>query len=107
MGQMTILSESNVVLILGDYAHFQESMLVKALDFASIRHTEEPNSNETLAIFWNPWCRINLESILPSVYTRQVINGGGFNDSKKTLLPFLKKFSAINSPSNQHNLMAK
>jgi hypothetical protein len=76
-------SKSSVVLILGNYEHFLQGMLVKALDIVGVRHTHKPNSNEELAIFWNPWCLLDPISLIPNDLEIPVINGGRFHDSKE------------------------
>ena len=79
---MADISEPSVCLVLGDYDHFLQSALVKALDSAGIRHTHDLNSVEELTIFWNPWCRLDPSSVIPSDLKTPVVNGGRFNDSK-------------------------
>jgi hypothetical protein len=74
--------EPSTVLVLGDYEHFLQGMLVKGLDYVGIRHTHVPNSNQEVAIFWNPWLLLDPISVIPNDLSIPVINGGGFHDSK-------------------------
>ena len=83
MSQVISNSKSSVVLILGDYDRFLQGVLVKALDSVGVRHTHKSNSNEELAIFWNPWCLLDPISVIPKDLDIPVINGGRFRDSKE------------------------
>lgn len=71
--------------MLGDYEHFQQGMLVKALDLAGISHGPGLDSRADVAIFWNPWSRLDVNAVVPADAPVPVINGGAFHCSKSNV----------------------
>lgn len=73
------------VAVVGDYRHFLQGFLRKALDFANIAHGPDVFDSTNVIIVWNPWSRLKTQSLVDPNHNIPTINFTHFNCAKSNV----------------------
>ena len=70
------------VAVLGDYPHFLQGMLRKALDRVGIRYRPAVAHGTAVVVFWNPWNRFRWAEVAPPGMRVRMVNATHFDSAK-------------------------
>jgi hypothetical protein len=73
------------VAVLGDYPHFLEGMLRKALDRVGIRYGPTVANDTAVVVFWNPWDRLRWADVAPPRTGARTVNATHFDSAKSNV----------------------